>query len=133
MQWTAPTRRHLGAKMTAAKLQSHCLLVLSDGPLLAMCGRPRIGKGCFDGGAIWSGAAMCSACLRDTMIAGPNAIRGSGPNYKHELRGPLAKTGFPNPRWSTGFALPHIHPANKVAPESGPSSGLQGMDVPLRV
>jgi len=30
--------------------------------------------------ASWSGAAMCSACLRDTMIAGPNAIRGSGPN-----------------------------------------------------
>ncbi len=65
--------------------------------------------------ARWSGAALCSACLRDTMIAGPNAIRGSGPNYKRELGGPLAKTGFPNPRWSTGLALPRIHPATMVA------------------
>ncbi len=53
-----------------------------------MCGRPRFGKGCFDGDASWSGAAMCSACLRGTTTAGPNAIRGSGPSYKHELDAP---------------------------------------------
>ena len=50
------------------------------GPEMAMCGRPRFGKGCFDGYASWSGAAMCSACLRGTTTAGPNAIRGPGPN-----------------------------------------------------
>ncbi len=43
-----------------------------------MCGRPQFGKGFHDGDAGWSGAAMCSACLRDTTTAGPNAIRESG-------------------------------------------------------
>ncbi len=50
-----------------------------------MCGRLPVGKVCFDGDASWSGAAMCSACLRDTTIAGPNAIRGSGPIHKRAL------------------------------------------------
>jgi hypothetical protein len=35
-----------------------------------------------------SGAAMCSTCLRDTTIAGPHAIRGSGPNYLRVLEAP---------------------------------------------
>jgi len=82
--------------------------------LMAMCGRPRLGKGCYDGDASWSGAAIYSACLHDTMITGPNAIRGSGPNYTHELGGSLAKTGFPDPRCSTGLALPHVHPSQLV-------------------
>ena len=88
---------------------------MSVSPLMAMCGRPRIGKGFHSGDASWSGAAMCPACLCDTAIAGPNAIRGSGPNYKHELSGPLAETGLPNPRCSTGLALSHVHPAKCVA------------------
>ena len=113
--WTIPGRQHLNT--------SNCdnngpvagaLLAFAERPFMAMCGRPRFGKVCFKGCAIWSGAAMCPACLCDTRIAGPNAIRGSGPNYFHELRGSLAKTGCPEPRCSTGLALPHIHPAKLV-------------------
>ena len=36
----------------------------------------------------WSGAAMCPAFGAALMAAGPNAIRGSGPNYNCELEAP---------------------------------------------
>ena len=40
-------------------------MVETTGPyILAMCGRPRSGKGCFRGSANWSGAAMCSAFMQ---------------------------------------------------------------------
>ena len=70
-----------------------------------MCGRPRFGKGCFDGDASWSGAAMCSACLRDTTIAGPNAIRGSGPNHKHALVVRHDPNGFSRPSVLDRFCI----------------------------
>jgi len=56
------------------------LVVQRSNGSLAMCGRPRLGKVCFDGDASWWGAAMCSTCLCDATIAGLHVIRGSGPN-----------------------------------------------------
>jgi hypothetical protein len=36
----------------------------------------------------WSGAAICPAFDAALMAAGPNAIRGSGPNYQLVLEAP---------------------------------------------
>jgi len=39
---------------------------------------------------------MCPACLRGTMTAGPDVIRGSGPNHSHGLGSPMTqKRVFP--------------------------------------
>ena len=69
-----------GSNKLKVRLRIRNLAALPLMALMAMCGRPRFGKGCFDVNASWSGAVMCPACLRDTIIAGPNAIRGSGPD-----------------------------------------------------
>ena len=37
-------------------------------PLLAMCGRPRIGKGFRGGDTSWSGAAMCPALYEANFV-----------------------------------------------------------------
>jgi hypothetical protein len=39
----------------------------------------------FDVGADWSGAVTCPACRCGGTAAGPNALRGSGPNRKRAL------------------------------------------------
>ena len=41
---------------------------VAKSPLIAMCGRPPIGKGFFDGDTELVGAAMCPACLCGTVI-----------------------------------------------------------------
>ena len=46
----------------------------------------------------WSGAVMCPACLCGGEAAGPNALRGSGPNQKHAFKDALTQTGSPDPR-----------------------------------
>jgi hypothetical protein len=50
--------------------------------LWCMCGRLPFGKGCFEVAAKWSGAVMCSACLRGSVTAGPNTIRRVGSQSK---------------------------------------------------
>src|SRR6516165_1974612 len=44
----------------------------------------------------WSGAVMCPACLCGGEAAGPNALRGSGPNQKHAFKDALTQTGSPD-------------------------------------
>src|SRR5262249_43267008 len=53
-------------------------------PLWVMCGR-RLGKNFLTLLQHWSGAVMCPACSCGGQAAGPNAMRGSGPNQKHAL------------------------------------------------
>src|SRR5262249_48155188 len=53
-------------------------------PLWVMCGR-RLGKNFLTLLQHWSGAVMCPTCLCGGQAAGPNAMRGSGPNQKHAL------------------------------------------------
>src|SRR5262249_7661509 len=57
---------------------------ISACPLWVMCGR-RLGKNFLTLLQHWSGAVMCPACLCGGQAAGPNAMRGSGPNQKHAL------------------------------------------------
>jgi hypothetical protein len=66
-----PGRRIKGELDIQPRVREHPRLCV-DGPGLARVVLRLI--------ASWSGAAMCPACLCDTAIAGPNAIRGSGPN-----------------------------------------------------
>ncbi len=47
----------------------------------------------------WSGAVMCPACLCSCEAAGPNAVRGSGPNQKHAFKDAMTQTGSPDPRY----------------------------------
>src|SRR5215475_3235531 len=75
--------------LLASKNLSRCTRrqTLSDDnecPLWVMCGR-RLGKNFLTLLQHWSGAVMCPACLCGGQAAGPNAMRGSGPNQKHAL------------------------------------------------
>jgi hypothetical protein len=46
----------------------------------------------------WSGAVTCPAFDAAGVAAGPNALRGSGPNRKRALEGAMTQAGSPDPR-----------------------------------
>ena len=69
---------------------------------------------------IWRAACgrvqvMCPACCRGDMTAGPDVIRGSGPDQKYVLRAHRPQSGFPDRRLDR-FASRHHHPRNWNAP-----------------
>ena len=45
----------------------------------------------------WSGAVTCPAVDAAGVAAGPNALRGSGPNHFHALEGAMTQAGSPDP------------------------------------
>jgi hypothetical protein len=66
-------------------------------PLWVTCGRRR-GKDFLTVLQHWSGAVTCPAFDAASVAAGPNALRGSGPNRKRALGGALTQAGSPDPR-----------------------------------
>ena len=56
---------------------------------------------------------MCPACLRGAMTAGPDVVRGSGPNHSPGLDTLDPKTGSPNQQIDR-FASRHHHPRNSI-------------------
>src|SRR5579859_8184860 len=46
----------------------------------------------------WSGAVTCPAFGAAGVAAGPNALRGAGPNRKPALGSAMTQTGSPGPR-----------------------------------
>jgi hypothetical protein len=49
--------------------------------MTVMYGRPPLSKGFIGGGGCGSGAVMYPACVRGTLTAGPEGIRGPVPNH----------------------------------------------------
>ena len=54
---------------------------------------------------------MFPACSRGSMTAGPDVVRGSGPNHSHGLDTLDPKAGFPDQQ-NDRFASRHNHPRN---------------------
>jgi hypothetical protein len=68
---------------------------------------------------IWRSAygrvqVMCPASLCGTMTAGPDVVRGSGPNQSHGLFAHDPQAGCPNRRLDR-FASRHHHPRNSMS------------------
>ncbi len=57
------------------------------------------------------------------VAAGPNVVRGSGPNQNRIFRILWLQRVFPTPG-STGFALRHLHPARSGPLNAGEESGF---------
>jgi hypothetical protein len=84
-----------------------------DGIIGFMCGRrPRCKRNLTCG--LRSGASHVSGLLSRRMTAGPDVIRGSGPNQSDALDSACTKTGSPNRRLDR-FASRHHHPRNSLA------------------
>ena len=64
---------------------------------------------------------MCPACLRGTMTAGPDVIRGSGPNHSHGLDAHDPEAGCPDRRLDR-FASRHHHPRNSIVAPPSPQA-----------
>jgi hypothetical protein len=66
-------------------------------PLWVTCGR-RPGKNFLTFLQHWLGAVTCRPVDAARVAAGPNALRGSGPNRKHAFKDAMTQAGSPDPR-----------------------------------
>jgi hypothetical protein len=120
---------------TQAGYQFSRFIAPMDGAQQRACGVQDRTRSCVDAARVArgirrsclrSGASQVSGLLSPRMTAGPDVIRGSGPNHLHGLCGPKTQKGYPD-RWLDRFASRHHHPRNSLAR----ASSVGGMVMPI--
>jgi hypothetical protein len=70
----------------------------------SVCGRHPVGKAFFKSSS-WSGAPVCTTCLRDANTAGLHALRKISSLSKARALGAWGQLGLADPRWSTAHCM----------------------------